>query len=164
MASRIDNTPWYGQIDRVDSITLKPYRSKIEAWAKSSVLKAKGKVLISVSFTGVNMFLNYENFKRWLTSHILEEAGEIKIEAVFNSFSFVYLLTLPVDIWTMFPEHEGWNFVSFVTSNNILLSKPAATASTSSTAPAAPAASGSSAGLVSRENVPPYRPASSGQK
>ena len=109
----------------MSSIILKPLHSKEEAvWATAAAsTKSKTRVLISVSFSGTDSASNYDSFKRWLTQNVPEEVARIKVEAVFDAASHMFLLTMPVDIWTMLPEHEGWNFVSFVTSRNRLLVK-----------------------------------------
>ena len=121
LVNRLDATPWHGATQGMPSITLKPLRPKEVVWAKSASTQSKGRVLISVSFSGVDSAPNYNSFKIWLTKNIPEEVAQIKVEAVFDSNSHIFLLTMPVEVWTMLPEHESWNFVSFVFSRNRLL-------------------------------------------
>jgi hypothetical protein len=48
------------------------------------------------------------------------EAKGIKIEAIYDSFSTLVLLTLPVALWNLLPENSAYSFVGFITSDNNL--------------------------------------------
>lgn len=43
-----------------------------------------------------------------------------KVEAVYNSFSALVLLSIPVFIWNLLPENVACSFVGYVTSSNFL--------------------------------------------
>jgi hypothetical protein len=46
------------------------------------------------------------------------EAKNIKIEGIYDSFSTLVLLRLPVAVWNLLPKNPAYSFVGFVTSEN----------------------------------------------
>lgn len=58
------------------------------------------------------------------------EAKDIKIEGVYQSFSTLVLLRLPIVVWDLLPDNAAYTFVGFVTSENTVstTSKPEGTA------------------------------------
>ena len=81
--------------------------SEVAVGAKAAATKVKGRVLVSISFAEVDFAPNYDNFKRWLTNNIPPEVADIKVEAVFDSTSHIFLVSMPIEIWTMLPEHPA---------------------------------------------------------
>lgn len=57
---------------------------------------------------------------RWLASFPLPTA-DIKVEAVYRSFSTVVLISLSVAAWDLLPEIPGCSFVCFTTSENLAI-------------------------------------------
>jgi hypothetical protein len=49
----------------------------------------------------------------------------IELVGVLPSHSMVLLLTLPISLWDVLPEHPAYKKVNFVTGGNMLLSKAA---------------------------------------
>ena len=119
----IEATPWHGAVPGQASTTLRPQGSKEQVWAKSQATKSRGRVLIICSFSGIDSEPNYQNFKNWLASNVLEEIADIQVEAVFEAQSHIFLLTVPIEVWTMLPDHQAWSFMSFVESRNRLLNQ-----------------------------------------
>ncbi|KAN0079024.1 hypothetical protein V8E54_005537, partial [Elaphomyces granulatus] len=60
-----------------------------------------GKVLVSVLFRGKTAVPDIAQWKKWLAREIPSDVAEIKVEAVFRSFSGLCLLTMPIAIWDM---------------------------------------------------------------
>lgn len=46
------------------------------------------------------------------------EAKDIKIEGVYQSFSTLVLLRLPIVVWDLLPDNVAYTFIGFVTSEN----------------------------------------------
>ncbi|PVH82437.1 hypothetical protein DL98DRAFT_513879 [Cadophora sp. DSE1049] len=63
--------------------------------------------------------LSSESCQKWLAScpTLVKYA---KVEAVYNSFSALVLLSIPVFIWNLLPENAACSFVGYVTSSNFL--------------------------------------------
>ncbi|KAK0127369.1 hypothetical protein ONS96_006918 [Cadophora gregata f. sp. sojae] len=63
--------------------------------------------------------LSSESCQKWLAScpTLVKYA---KVEAVYNSFSALVLLSIPVFIWNLLPENAACSFVGYVTSTNFL--------------------------------------------
>ena len=57
------------------------------------------------------------------------EAKDIKIEGVYQSFSTLVLLRLPIVVWDLLPDNAAYTFVGFVTSENTVstISQPEGT-------------------------------------
>ena len=120
----IEATPWYGAVSGQASITLRPQGSKEQVGTKPQAPKFRGRVVITCSFSGSDSKPNYENFENWLASNVLEEIADIQVEAVFEQAqSHIFLLTVPIEVWTMLPDHQAWSFVAFVESHNRLLNQ-----------------------------------------
>ncbi len=77
------------------------------------------KVLLAINLQGEH-WLNFENqFGNWLKDMPLP-ADSINIEAVFHGLSTVILLSMPIAVWDLLPEHPSCSFVNFVQSPNLL--------------------------------------------
>jgi hypothetical protein len=64
----------------------------------------------------------------WLTSNLPSHVSktQITVEGVFDSDSFVILVSMPLEVWTMLPDgDDAYSFVSFVKSGNLLLPRQA---------------------------------------
>ncbi|KAI1110243.1 hypothetical protein F5Y14DRAFT_367133 [Nemania sp. NC0429] len=66
--------------------------------------------------------LNIDDWERWLTS-IPALARYVRVQGVFKSHSTLLLLSLPVMVWDMLPDHRACNFVAFIRSNNLAAQK-----------------------------------------
>lgn len=80
---------------------------------------ADGRVLVHVSLQGKTSTPDIEDWKRWLSIAIPEAVADVKVEAVFNSSSSLFLLTLPIAVWDMVKGNEAFQFVAFVESHNL---------------------------------------------
>ncbi|KAI1281317.1 hypothetical protein F5Y07DRAFT_293191 [Xylaria sp. FL0933] len=63
--------------------------------------------------------LNIEDWERWLAS-IPALAKYVQVQGVFKSHSTLLLLSLPVMVWDMLPDHPACNFIAFIRSNNLV--------------------------------------------
>ena len=77
------------------------------------------KVLLAINLHGEH-WQNLEHaFVDWLKDMPVL-ASSINIEAVFHGLSTMILLSMPIAIWDLFPEHPSCSFVGFVRSSNLL--------------------------------------------
>ena len=77
------------------------------------------KVLLAINLHGEH-WQNVEHaFVDWLKDMPIL-AASINIEAVFHGLSTMILLSMPIAIWDLFPEHPSCSFVGFVQSSNLL--------------------------------------------
>ena len=77
------------------------------------------KVLLAINLQGEH-WLDFENeFSNWLKDMPLP-ADSINIEAVFHGLSTMILLSMPIAVWDLLPEHPSCSFVNFVRSPNLL--------------------------------------------
>ncbi len=77
------------------------------------------KVLLAINLQGEH-WENFEHqFATW-PQDMPAPADSINIEAVFHGLSNMILLSMPIAIWDLFPEHPSCSFVSFVQSSNLL--------------------------------------------
>ncbi len=66
--------------------------------------------------------LNIEDWERWLAG-VPALAKYVQVQGVFKSHSTLLLLSLPVMIWDMLPDHHACNFIAFIRSNNLVAQK-----------------------------------------
>ncbi|GAW11179.1 hypothetical protein ANO14919_005210 [Xylariales sp. No.14919] len=66
--------------------------------------------------------LNILDWERWLSS-IPALAKYVQVQGVFKSHSTLLLLSLPVMVWDMLPDHHACNFIAFIRSNNLVAQK-----------------------------------------
>lgn len=66
--------------------------------------------------------LNVDDWERWLVS-IPALAKYVRVQGVFKSHSTLLLLSLPVMVWDMLPDHPACNFIAFIRSNNLATQK-----------------------------------------
>ncbi|KAI0408645.1 hypothetical protein F4802DRAFT_357852 [Xylaria palmicola] len=66
--------------------------------------------------------LNVEDWERWLAT-IPALAKYVQVQGVFKSHSTLLLLSLPVMVWDMLPDHHACNFIAFIRSNNLAIQK-----------------------------------------
>jgi len=66
--------------------------------------------------------LNIDDWEQWLSS-IPALAKYVQVQGVFKSHSTLLLLSLPVMVWDMLPDHPACNFVAFIRSNNLVAQK-----------------------------------------
>ncbi|KAI4192735.1 MAG: hypothetical protein LQ346_004188 [Caloplaca aetnensis] len=127
-----------------------------------------GKVLISVSLRGQANLPNVQAFEKWLLSHIPPNVASVKVEAAFRSSSHIVLFTVPHEVWPYLDGNEGFQFIDFVDSHNLLIPTPIqqgqGSPSKGPTAPGFPS-QGSRPGPKpgGPENYP-FRPSGSGAK
>ena len=77
------------------------------------------KVLLAITLHG-NHWQNLERaFADWMKDMPVL-AASINIEAVFHGLSTMILLSMPIAVWDLFPEHPSCSFVGFVQSSNLL--------------------------------------------
>jgi hypothetical protein len=76
-------------------------------------------VLISVALEKSQPDLDVKKTARWLESIPLL-AKWTKVEAVFQSYSTLLILSVPIPIWNMLPDHPACSFVGYVTSPNLI--------------------------------------------
>lgn len=66
--------------------------------------------------------LNIDDWERWLAT-IPALARYVRVQGVFKSHSTLLLLSLPVMVWDMLPDHRACNFIAFIRSNNLVAQK-----------------------------------------
>ncbi|KAI0969412.1 hypothetical protein F4678DRAFT_173756 [Xylaria arbuscula] len=66
--------------------------------------------------------LNVEDWEHWLAS-VPALAKYVQVQGVFKSHSTLLLLSLPVMVWDMLPDHQACNFIAFIRSNNLVAQK-----------------------------------------
>ncbi|KAI1131628.1 hypothetical protein F5Y10DRAFT_53224 [Nemania abortiva] len=66
--------------------------------------------------------LNIEDWERWLGT-IPALAKYVRVQGVFKSHSTLLLVSLPVMVWDMLPDHPACNFIAFIRSNNLATQK-----------------------------------------
>lgn len=76
-------------------------------------------VIISVALEDNQPNLDVKETARWLAS-IPFLAKWAKVEGVFKSYSTLLLLSVPVPVWNMLPDHPACSFVGFATSPNLV--------------------------------------------
>ncbi|KAI8634599.1 hypothetical protein F5Y19DRAFT_409236 [Xylariaceae sp. FL1651] len=74
-------------------------------------------VMISLALEN-DQSLNVDDWERWLAS-IPALAKYVQVQGVFKSHSTLLLLSLPVMVWDMLPDHHACNFIAFIRSNNL---------------------------------------------
>ena len=77
------------------------------------------KVLLAINLHGEHWQNREHAFADWLKDMPVL-AASINIEAVFHGLSTMILLSLPIAVWDLFPEHPSCSFVGFVQSSNLL--------------------------------------------
>jgi hypothetical protein len=82
------------------------------------------KVLITVKLED-RILLDLAEWRNWLRRQIPTNVAEIDVEGVFEGVfegsSKVILLSLPVALWDMLPDHDAYSFVGYVPSSNALV-------------------------------------------
>lgn len=76
-------------------------------------------MLVSFALDQNASFPNGEACRRWLSA-FPGLAKHVKIEAVFDSYSSVLIMSIPVVIWNMLPDHPACQPISYVTSRNLM--------------------------------------------
>ncbi|KAI1743999.1 hypothetical protein F4680DRAFT_408165 [Xylaria scruposa] len=66
--------------------------------------------------------LNVDDWERWLAT-IPALAKYVQVQGVFKSHSTLLLVSLPVMVWDMLPDHPACNFIAFIRSNNLVTQK-----------------------------------------
>lgn len=66
------------------------------------------------------------DFKKWLLTWSPDKVVgmDVKLEGVWDSASFLLLLSLPIEIWTQLSNNPAYSFVGFVNFSNKLLDAP----------------------------------------
>jgi len=78
-------------------------------------------VLISLALED-DQQLDLDAWEQWLAA-FPALAKHCKVQGLFKSHSTTLLLSLPVMIWDLLPDDPACSFVTFIRSNNLLLSK-----------------------------------------
>jgi hypothetical protein len=60
---------------------------------------------------------NLQMWREWI-QNIPPEAKDMNIEAIYEGFSTMVLLSLPVTVWNLMPDNPAYSFVGFITSPN----------------------------------------------
>jgi hypothetical protein len=127
LVTNLEATPWHGTAHDKPAITLKAPASKQIITSHETQPKSIGKVLISVSLTGLDTLPDCNRFVKWLTTNVPKSIAEINVEGLFKSGSSECLLTVPIALWLMLPEKDCFTFVNHVRSSNILLEDQSST-------------------------------------
>ncbi len=84
--------------------------------------RGAGKVLISVSLRGQANLPDVRAFEKWLSSHIPPNVASVKVEAALQSTSHhIVLFTVPHEVWPYLDRNEGFQFIDYVDSHNLIL-------------------------------------------
>jgi Protein of unknown function (DUF2838) len=65
---------------------------------------------------------NVEEWVNWMRN-TPRNGRDIHVEGRWDSFSTLFLVRMPVEVWNLLPEHPAYSFVGFVTSENHVLSQ-----------------------------------------
>ncbi|CZR58571.1 uncharacterized protein PAC_08463 [Phialocephala subalpina] len=76
-------------------------------------------MLVSFALDQTEPLPNEEACRRWL-SVFPGLAKHVKVEAVFDSYSTVLIMSIPVAIWNMLPDHPACQPIAYVTSRNLM--------------------------------------------
>lgn len=60
---------------------------------------------------------NIRVWREWIRN-MPQEAKNIQVEAIYESFSTLVLFTMPVTLWNLLPNNLAYSFVGFTTSDN----------------------------------------------
>ena len=85
-------------------------------------------VIMSIALEEYQM-LDMDAFACWLKD-FPALASYAKIQGVYHSFSTLVILSVPVVIWNVLPDHPAWNFVGYATSDNLFASSSLETSTT----------------------------------
>jgi hypothetical protein len=88
----------------------------------SSTLKLPH-MLVSIALDQDQPLPNAEACRRWLCA-FPGLAKHVKVEGVYDSYSTILLLSIPVVIWNMMPDHPACQPIAYVTSRNLTLDVP----------------------------------------
>ncbi|KAL5319401.1 hypothetical protein ACEPPN_012453 [Leptodophora sp. 'Broadleaf-Isolate-01'] len=66
--------------------------------------------------------LDFNAFERWM-KEFPALARYAKIQGIYQSYSTLVLLSVPVVVWNLLPENSACNFVGYTTSDNLLNSE-----------------------------------------
>ena len=61
-----------------------------------------------------------DDWVEWIRN-VPANARDIHIEGIWDSFSTLILLRMPIEVWNLLPEHPAYSFVGFCTSQNLAL-------------------------------------------
>jgi hypothetical protein len=100
----------------ISSIILAPKSENIEPFISLNDLQIpkpdnSPRVVLSITLTKDIRADDAESCRRWLTDFPIP-TEDITVEAVFNSFSTVVLVSVSLEVWDVLPEIPGCNFVS----------------------------------------------------
>ncbi|KAE9365616.1 hypothetical protein N431DRAFT_563478 [Stipitochalara longipes BDJ] len=80
-------------------------------------------MLISIALDQDQALPNAERCCRWISAYP-GLAKYVKVEGVFDSYSTVLILSIPVVIWNKLPDNPACQAINYVTSRNLLQSHP----------------------------------------
>jgi hypothetical protein len=117
--------PWPSSTSSTASPSTKPSVSGSKISSVTKVLDHKSSnttnVLLSIrlekDYFEDEMSENIRIWREWIRN-IPPEAKGIKIEAIYDSFSTLVLLTMPIALWDLLPNNSAYSFVGFTTSDN----------------------------------------------
>lgn len=104
--------------------TSRPSTTRRDGYQRDCINEIQGdeyevpRVIISLTLEK-HQKLSSDSCQKWIAScpTLVKYA---KVEAVYNSFSALLLLSIPVFIWNLLPENAACSFVGYVTSSNFL--------------------------------------------
>ncbi|MCJ1396177.1 hypothetical protein MMC18_009066 [Xylographa bjoerkii] len=84
--------------------------------------RSNPKVLVSVHLSDVKTPPNAQQWIQWLSSHMPSGVEEIQIDLVgfYQTSSFILLVTMPIEVWTVLRGDAAYVFISIVTSSNMM--------------------------------------------
>ncbi|KAN0086430.1 hypothetical protein V8E54_000118 [Elaphomyces granulatus] len=121
--NKLEYSPVHVASAMKSSITLSPVRQiprELRGLRQEKKDLSDGKVLVSVLVRGKAAAPDIAQWKKWLAREIPSDVADIKVEAVFGSFSALYLLTMPIAIWDMVKHNQAFSFIVYVQSSNVM--------------------------------------------
>ena len=92
--------------------------AKAESVQDSTALKVPH-MLISISLDQDQSLPSAERCSRWLSA-FPGLAKHVKVEGVFDSYSTLLILSIPVVVWDKLPDNPACQVINYVTSRNLL--------------------------------------------
>jgi hypothetical protein len=121
----LEYTPFYAERRAKPSIILRRLGDTAKAQLPTIAQDAP-RILITAHVDGDVGMKDVAEFRKWLLTQVPGKVKglEVKVEGLWKTNSSIYLLSLPVEIWTQLPDNPAYHYVGIVNSPNLLLTEP----------------------------------------
>lgn len=107
--------PHVGSVSKSTSVTVEKLNSIMAGLLNDP---SSPKVLLAISLQGDQWLECEKIFADWIRDIPLL-AKAISLEGVFESFSTLLMVSLPIALWDLLPQHPAYSFVGFTKSSNM---------------------------------------------